>query len=79
MFWSIEIIVGPIAVEGNQIMAFTNTRRHVTGVLYAVAMVALIIGLDVTFFKNRFWERLMANIGTVVLCVAVYFRFLNRP
>jgi hypothetical protein len=47
--------------------------------LYAVAMAALIVGVDFAFFKNRFWERLMVNIGIVLVFGAFYFRFLNRP
>ena len=60
-------------------MTSTETGRQVAGVLYAVAMVAVIIGLDLGFFRNRFWERLAANIGTVLVFVAFYFRFLKRP
>ena len=60
-------------------MTLTETGRQVTGVLYAVAMAALIVGLDVAFFRNRFWERLAVNIGTVLVFVAFYFRFLKRP
>jgi hypothetical protein len=47
--------------------------------LYVLAMAALIVGVDFAFFKNRFWERLMVNIGIVLVFGAFYFRFLNRP
>lgn len=53
--------------------------RHAAIVLYGVAMAALIVGVDVAFFRNRFWERLMANIGIVLLFGAFYLRFLKRP
>ena len=46
-------------------------------VLYLLAMVALIVGLDVMFFKNRFWERLMVNVGIVLVFGAFYLRFLK--
>lgn len=52
--------------------------RQLTVVLYVVVMAAIIIGLDISFFRNRFWERLAANIGIVLLFGAFYFRFLNR-
>jgi hypothetical protein len=42
-------------------------------------MVAVIVVVDVLFFKNRFWERLMVNIGIVLVFTAFYFRFLKRP
>jgi hypothetical protein len=53
--------------------------RQVAVVLYVVAMAALIVGVDVMFFRNRFWERLMVNIGIVLVFAAFYFRFLRYP
>jgi hypothetical protein len=53
--------------------------RQVGVALYILAMAAVIIGLDFAFFRNRFWERLMLNIGVVLLFGAFYLRFLNRP
>ena len=53
--------------------------RQVTVVLYVVAMAAIIVGVDVVFFRNRFWERLIANIGIVLVFAAFYLRFLRRP
>jgi uncharacterized membrane protein len=47
--------------------------------LFVVAIAAVIIGLDVAFFRHRFWERLMANIGVVLLFAAFYMRFFSRP
>jgi hypothetical protein len=48
-------------------------------VLYAMVMVAIVVGLDFAFFRSRFWERLMANIGVVLLFGAFYLRFLKHP
>ena len=47
--------------------------------LYLLAMVAIIVGVDFGFFRNRFWERLMVNIGIVLVFAAFYFRFLRSP
>jgi hypothetical protein len=55
-----------------------ETGREVAVALYLVAMVAVIAGLDVVFFRNRFWERLIGNIGVVLVFVAFYLRFLGR-
>jgi len=52
--------------------------RQVAVVLYVVAMVAVIVGVDLAFFRNRFWERLMVNIGIVLVFGAFYLRFLRR-
>ena len=53
--------------------------KQVTAVLYVVLMAAIVVALDFLFFRNRFWERLMVNIGIVLVFVAFYFRFLKRP
>ena len=53
--------------------------RQIVVVLYAAAMIAVIVGVDVVFFRDRFWERLAVNIGIVLVFGAFYFRFLGRP
>jgi hypothetical protein len=40
--------------------------RQAAVVLYVLALVAVVVGVDVLFFRNRFWERLMVNVGIVV-------------
>jgi preprotein translocase subunit SecE len=56
-----------------------GTGRQLAILLYVAAMAAVIVGLDLTVFRGRFWERLMANIGIVLVFVAFYLRFLRRP
>ena len=46
--------------------------KQVAVVLYAVAMVAIIVGVDFAFFRNRSWERLTVNIGIVLVFAAFY-------
>ena len=53
--------------------------KHAAVVLYVLTMVALVVSVDVLFLRNRFWERLIANVGIVLVFVAFYFRFLKRP
>lgn len=53
--------------------------RQVAGVLYVVAMAAVIVGVDFVLFRHRFWERLIVNIGIVLVFAAFYLRFLRRP
>jgi len=53
--------------------------RHAVDVLYVLAMVAIVVGVDVLFFRNQFWARLAANVGIVLVFVAFYFRFLKHP
>jgi uncharacterized membrane protein len=48
-------------------------------VLCVLALVAVVVVVDVLFFKNRFLERLMANIGIVLVFLAFYLRFVKNP
>ena len=48
-------------------------------VLYCVVLIAVVVGVDLLFFKNRFWERLTVNIGIVLVFAAFYLRFLKNP
>jgi len=49
------------------------------GLLYALAMVAVVVGVDLLFFRGKawFWERLATNVGIVLLFGAFYIRFLR--
>ncbi len=47
-------------------------------VLYVLAMIMLIVGVDVLFFRYRFWARLMANVGIVLIFGAFYLRFFLK-
>ena len=53
--------------------------RQAAVVLYVFAMVAVVVGVDVLFFRHQFRERLIVNVGIVLVFVAFYFRFLKRP
>jgi preprotein translocase subunit SecE len=53
--------------------------RQVAVVLYVVAMAAIIVSVDFVFFRHRFWERLIVNIGIVLVFAAFYLIFLRRP
>ena len=53
--------------------------RNLVVVLYVVVLIAAIVGVDILFFRHRFWERLMGNIGIVLVFGAFYLRFLRNP
>jgi len=52
--------------------------RNISVVIYILALIAVIVGVDLMFFRNRFWERLIANIGIVLVFTAFYLRFLKN-
>ena len=47
--------------------------------LYVLVMVAVVVGVDVLFLRHQFWERLISNVGIVLVFAAFYLRFLKRP
>jgi hypothetical protein len=53
--------------------------RQAAVALYVFALVAVVVGVDLLFFRHQTWERLIVNVGIVLVFAAVYFRFLKRP
>lgn len=47
-------------------------------VLFVLVMAAVVVGVDVLFFRHHFWAPLMANIGIVVVFGAFYVRFMRH-
>jgi type IV secretory pathway VirB2 component (pilin) len=52
--------------------------REAVVVVYVIALIAVVVGVDILFFRHQFWERLAVNIGIVLVFGAFYFRFLRR-
>jgi len=46
-------------------------------VLYVLLLIAVVVSVDILFFKREFWERLIVNIGIVLVFIAFYFRFIK--
>ena len=46
--------------------------------LYVLALVAVVVGVDILFFRHHVWERLIANVGIVLVFGAIYLSFLKR-
>jgi hypothetical protein len=54
-------------------------RNQTATALYVILMAAVIVAVDLLFFRNRSWERLTVNAGIVLVFAAFYYRFLKRP
>ena len=54
-------------------------KRDASVVLYVLVLIAVVVSVDLLFFRNRFWERLIANIGIVAVFAALGLRFLKNP
>jgi len=57
---------------------YNETVGKPATVLYVLAMVAIIVGVDVVFLRHLFWPRLLTNIGIVLVFIVVYLVFLKR-
>lgn len=55
-----------------------DMAKNLTILIYVVIMVAVIAGVDLLFFRHQFRERLIANIGIVIVFVALYLIFLSN-
>ena len=53
--------------------------RMLIVVAYVLPMVAVVVGVDVLFFRHHVWLRLIANVGVVAVFAAFYLRFLKHP
>ena len=42
-----------------------------------LVMIAVIVAVDMLFFRDRFWERLLVNVGIVLVFAAFCIRFLK--
>jgi len=43
--------------------------------LYVLTLIAVVVVADVLFFRDHFWERLIANTGIVLVFAALGLRF----
>jgi hypothetical protein len=66
-----------VAADGRE--RGTEVRSQIATALYVALMAAMIVAIDLLFFRNRFWERLTVNLGIVLIFAAFYFRFLKGP
>jgi type IV secretory pathway VirB2 component (pilin) len=52
--------------------------KSLSVVRYVLVLTIVVIGIDLMFFRNRFWERLIVNIGIVLVFAAFYLRFFRE-
>jgi protein-S-isoprenylcysteine O-methyltransferase Ste14 len=52
--------------------------RQAAVVLYVLALVAVVVVVDVLFFRHHLWPRLIANVGIVLVFAVIYLRFLKH-
>jgi len=52
-------------------------NKPLSVVLTIVALIVVVVIVDVLFFRNYFWDRLIANVGIVLVFLAFVLRFLR--
>jgi type IV secretory pathway VirB2 component (pilin) len=58
--------------------AVIDMTQNMVVAFYIAVLIAVIVSVDIVFFRHHFWARLMVNIGIVLVFTAFYFRFLTR-
>jgi hypothetical protein len=53
--------------------------RQAAIVLYVLALVVVVVGVDILFFRHHIWARLIVNVAIVLVFGAFYWRFQKRP
>ncbi len=53
-------------------------EKNLAAIILVLLMIATIVAVDVLFFRHRFWERLMANVGIALIYIAVFLSFVKR-
>lgn len=46
--------------------------------LYVVVLIVVVVSVDLLFFRHHVWDRLIVNIGIVLVFAAVYLRFVKK-
>ena len=52
--------------------------KRATVALCVLVLVAVVVGVDVLFLRDRFWVRLIVNVGIVLVFWAFYLWFLKQ-
>lgn len=53
------------------------TTSKVVVAVFVIALIAAVVTVDTLFFRDRFWMRLVANMGIVLVFVTFYLRFFK--
>jgi hypothetical protein len=53
--------------------------KYVVRVLFIAVLIAVVGSVDVLFFRNHSSDRLIANLGIVLVFLVFYWRVLKKP
>jgi len=46
--------------------------------VFLILLVAVVVSVDIFFFRHHVWLRLMVNIGIVLVFISLYLRFFKQ-
>ena len=49
--------------------------KSIATVVCVIALIVTVVGVDILFFRDHPWARLMVNVGIVLIFGAFYLRF----
>jgi hypothetical protein len=67
LFFAKDLFVAAMARAHGHVVERKGWEDRQPVVLYVLALVAVVVGVDVLLFRNRFWERLIMNVGIVLI------------
>jgi uncharacterized protein YacL len=53
--------------------------RNLTVGLYIALLIAVVVSVDILFFRHAIWARLLVNLGIVLVFAAFGLRFRQKP
>jgi protein-S-isoprenylcysteine O-methyltransferase Ste14 len=66
-------------IRGNIRSTLITMNSSYVAAIVVLFLIAVVVSVDLLFFRNLFWERLMVNLGIVLIFGAFYLRFLKHP
>lgn len=52
--------------------------KNVSVAIYILVLIAVIVGVDFLFLRERFWLRLIVNVGIVLVFAALYVGLFKK-
>ena len=67
------------AIRDDILNSVIAMAKNLGVVLYVVVLIVVVVSVDLLFFRHHVWDRLIVNIGIVLVFAAVYLRFVKKP
>ena len=65
-------------MSGINVMRTKASGQNMIIVLYVIALIVVVVGVDILFLRHNFGVRLIVNVAIVLVFGAFYMRFLKR-